>query len=276
MFEAKLENGSMWRKIVEAVNKDIIENAIFDCSGEGIKLQGMDSSHICLVHLELHKDGFGEKCYRCDRNIALGVKVENLLKLLRCAGPNDAITFRADENGGDTLVLIFESPSPNDDDKSVITKISKYEMKLIDLDQEHLGIPDQDFSCSVKMPSGEFSRICRDLSQIGDTVIVTCAKDGITFSCSGDVGMGQVTLQQTANMDMKEKDQVEIEMKEAVNLNFSLRFLTMFSKAAPLASRVKLNLAPAIPLVAEYEIEDVEGLGKIRYYLAPKLDEEDS
>lgn len=49
-------------------------------------------------------------------------------------------------------------------------------------------------------------------------------------------------------MDVKEKDAVEIVMKEAVNLNFSLRFLTMFSKAAPLSSRVKLNLAPAIPL----------------------------
>lgn len=276
MFEAKLENGSMWRKIVEAVNKDIIENAIFDCSSNGIKLQGMDSSHICLVHLELHKEGFADNSYRCDRNIALGVKVENLLKLLKCAGANDSITFRADENGGDTLMLIFESPAPNDDDKSVITKISKYEMKLIDLDQEHLGIPDQDYSCTVKMPSGEFGRICRDLSQIGDTVIVTCAKDGITFSCSGDLGTGQVTLQQTANMDVKEKDQVEIDMKEAVNLNFSLRFLTMFSKAAPLSTRVKLNLAPAIPLVAEYEIEEIENLGKIRYYLAPKLDDEES
>lgn len=53
---------------------------------------------------------------------------------------------------------------------------------------------DQDYSCTVKMPSGEFGRICRDLSQIGDTVIVTCAKDGITFSCSGDLGTGNSTV----------------------------------------------------------------------------------
>lgn len=270
-----MENGSLWRKIVEAVNKDIIENAIFDCTSNGIKLQGMDSSHICLVHLELSGTGF--EAYRCDRNIALGVKVDNLLKLLRCAGSNDAITFRADENGGDSLMLIFETPSPNDDDKSVITKVSKYDMKLIDLDQEHLGIPEQDYSCTVKMPSGEFGRICRDLSQIGDSVIVTCAKDGaITFSCSGDLGTGHVSLQPTANLDIKAKDQVVIEMKEAVNLNFSLRFLTMFSKASPLASRVVLNLAPAIPLVATYEIEEIPDFGRIKYYLAPKLDDDDA
>lgn len=56
------------------------------------------------------------------------------------------------------------------------------------------------------MPSGEFGRICRDLSQIGDTVIVTCAKDGITFSCSGDLGTGNKTVfdkDHTSNEDIR-------------------------------------------------------------------------
>jgi hypothetical protein len=49
----------------------------------------------------------------------------SLLKLLRCAGSNDAITFRADENGGDTLMLIFESPSPNDGKDQNFVSVSK-------------------------------------------------------------------------------------------------------------------------------------------------------
>ena len=42
-------------------------------------------------------------------------------------------------------------------------------MKLMDIDSEHLGIPDSEYQAIVRMPSSEFSRICKDLSSIGDT-----------------------------------------------------------------------------------------------------------
>ena len=48
-------------------------------------------------------------------------------------------------------------------------KISDFEMKLMDIDSEHLGIPETDYGAIVRMPSQEFNRICRDLSSIGDT-----------------------------------------------------------------------------------------------------------
>ena len=48
-------------------------------------------------------------------------------------------------------------------------KISDFEMKLMDIDSEHLGIPETDYHAIVRMPSQEFNRICRDLSSIGDT-----------------------------------------------------------------------------------------------------------
>lgn len=59
----------------------------------------------------------------------------------------------------------------------------------------------------VKMPSGEFARICRDLSQIGDAVMISCAKDGVKFSATGELGTGNIKLSQTSNVD-KEDDAV--------------------------------------------------------------------
>lgn len=52
-------------------------------------------------------------------------------------------------------------------------------MKLMNLDQEHLGIPETDYACIVRMPSMEFARICRDLSQFGESVVIACTKEGI-------------------------------------------------------------------------------------------------
>lgn len=42
-------------------------------------------------------------------------------------------------------------------------------MKLMDIDSEHLGIPDAEYQAIVRMPSAEFARICKDLGSIGDT-----------------------------------------------------------------------------------------------------------
>jgi hypothetical protein len=38
----------------------------------------------------------------------------------------------------------------------------------MDIETEHLGIPEEDYKCTVSMPSGEFQRIIRDLSVIGE------------------------------------------------------------------------------------------------------------
>jgi hypothetical protein len=40
-------------------------------------------------------------------------------------------------------------------------------MKLMNLDQEHLGIPETDYAAVIKIPSSEFQRIIKDLSQVG-------------------------------------------------------------------------------------------------------------
>lgn len=41
----------------------------------------------------------------------------------------------------------------------------------MDIDSEHLGIPEAEYHAIVRMPSAEFARICKDLSSIGDTGI---------------------------------------------------------------------------------------------------------
>lgn len=57
------------------------------------------------------------------------------------------------------------------------------------------------------MPSSEFQRICRDLTQIGDSVKIHCTKEGVKFSASGDLGDGSVLLKQSSSVD-KEEEQV--------------------------------------------------------------------
>jgi len=101
------------------------------------------------------------------------------------------------------------------------------------------------------MPSAKFQRICRDLSQIGDTVVIACTKSGVNFSTLGDMGNGSVRLSQTANVD-KPEEAVTISMQEPITQTFALKYLIQFAKATPLCSQVTLSLSPDVPLGTIY------------------------
>ena len=62
----------------------------------------------------------------------------------------------------------------------------------------------------------------RDLSQFGESVVISCTKEGVKFSAAGDIGTGNIKLAQTANVD-KEEEAVTIEMQEPVTLTFACR-----------------------------------------------------
>ncbi|CAH1401584.1 unnamed protein product [Nezara viridula] len=260
MFEARLVQSSILKKILEAI-KELLNEATFDCSDSGIQLQAMDNSHVSLVSLNLRSDGFDK--YRCDRNLSMGINLTSMLKIMKCAGNDDVLTIKAQDNA-DTVMFMFESQNQE--------RVSDYEMKLMNLDQEHLGIPEKDYSCIIKMPAGELARICKDLGQFGESVVIACSKEGVKFSAVGDVGSANIKLAQTSNVD-KEEEAVTIEMQEPVTLTFACKYLISFTKATPLASQVQLSMSADVPLVVEYKIGEI---GQIRYYLAPKIDEEDN
>mmetsp|Transcript_6218 Transcript_6218/g.10716 ORF Transcript_6218/g.10716 Transcript_6218/m.10716 type:complete len:266 (-) Transcript_6218:701-1498(-) len=261
MFEARLTQGVLLKKILEAV-KELITDSNLDCSQTGITLQAMDSAHVSLVSLLLRSDGFEH--YRCDRTMSLGLSLVNLGKILKCAGNDDIVTMKAEDNS-DTISFMFESPNQD--------KISDFELKLMDIDSEHLGIPETEYTAVVRMPSSEFQRVVRDLSAFGDSAVISVNKEGIKFTVTGDVGTGNIIIRQGGgSAEKKEEDQqVVIDLQEPVTLAFALKYLNNFGKAGGLSPTVTISLSQEVPLCVEYKIQDI---GYLRFYLAPKIDEE--
>ena len=83
MFEARLTEGNLLKKIIEAI-KDLVQEANVDCSETGLTMQAMDASHVSLCSLNMRSTGFDH--FRCDRSISLGLNLSNLGKILKCAG----------------------------------------------------------------------------------------------------------------------------------------------------------------------------------------------
>ena len=189
------------------------------------------------------------------------MKLANLSKILKCAANDDAITMKSEDNG-DTITFIFESPNQE--------RLSEFDLKLMDIDSEHLGIPDNEYDATVKLPAAEFQRIIKDLSSIGDTVEISVTKDAVKFSTNGDIGSANVMCRQNKTAD-KPEEATEIDINEPVALTFALRYLNSFAKATPLSSHTVLKLSKELPVVVEYKMGDT---GSLSFFLAPKIDEE--
>lgn len=176
MFEAKILQGLVLKKIIEAI-RELVQEANLECTDRSITMQvhlieftsdhsliclvlsqAMDSSHVSLCAVVLKAEGFDH--YRCDKPFALGMNFPNFAKILKCAGNDDVVTLRCEEDT-DSLTMVFESPNQD--------RVSDFEFKLMAIETEHLGIPDTEYKCSVRMPSAEFQRIIRDIAVFGDT-----------------------------------------------------------------------------------------------------------
>jgi len=296
MFECTLSSGELFKKIVSALS-DLVEQGNFQVDANMISFQGMDSSHVSLVSMQLTESGFAS--YRCDSNAVLGIQFAALNKILKCMTSKDSLSIQAQDDG-DIVNFIFESADQK--------RYSNFELKLNDIDAEQLGIPDTDYATTVKMPSAEFQRICRDLAAIGDTVTISATKQGVQFAVDGDIGAGSMMIkgfvagsaaktvkdedEDATQMDDEDEDLqmavpsgnvdddggdeddngVRIQLEESVQQTFSLRYLNNFTKATGLSKEVVLRMGAEVPLEVEYKIAD---FGSLRYYLAPKIDDDE-
>ena len=251
MFEASLDQGSFLKKLVDSI-KDLASEANWEVDANGIRMQAMDSSHVCLIVFDLDAKKFDK--YTCDAPQTFGINLTNLSKILKCSSNDDRITMTAGSSA-DSLTFAFESGD----------RTSEFTLKLMQIECEQLGIPDnQEYDVVAEMPSADYLRIVRDLGTIGDNFIVAGTSTSLKFSTSGDVGAASMTLRVNA--------ETSISVKEPTTLSFSARYLSSFSKASALSNATTISMRKDAPMCVRFAIG---GIGSLRYYLAPKIDADD-
>ena len=208
----------------------------------GISLQAMDGSHVALVSLNLSMEGFEH--YRADTSMVLGINVALLAKVMKLADATDSITLSAEDNPTH-LKLCFENTKNE--------RTTEFTMNLISLDVEHLAIPETEYSSVVSINSGEFTKICKELYSLNETLTINTNSDFVQFAVESEAGSGSIRIGTNESMDRE--DQTTVQVTEAVQQQFAIRYLNMFNKAAPLSTHTRLCLHQEQPLVVEYKID---------------------
>lgn len=260
MFEARLQSAMLFKKIAEAL-KELCHDINIDCDSDGLHLQAMDSSHVALVSLNIQPDAFEH--YRCDRPVVLGLDMQQLSKFMKFCDKDTSMTLKKyDDNEDNKITMCFE-------DNSGILSSKECTLRLMDIEQEHISIPEEEYECNVTMPSNLFQSIVRDMSGIGDEVSLEISGKYIKFCVDGDDG--KIDLNFPLNDSPDETKAVQIQADDTISQKYALRYLSYFTKASPLSTTVNISISKGVPLRLQFPLNDKYEHGNMQFYLAPKL-----
>lgn len=228
--------------IVESV-KDLNPHVNFDFTAQGLQFQTMDTAHVSLSHLTLPKDVFKE--YSCGKVIALGMNLRSLSLVLK--GSKGFVTMQANK---DKLKIGVEKNSG----------YANYTLHLFNVEGNYLRLPTDNYDAKAEIASTAFGKVMKDMSEFNDTCTLHIA-DKLCVSASGDIG----TVEWKSSIS-------ECHVEECVKpLLFSLTYLQLFAKAYTVSKSIVLEMRGEEPLRVTFPI----GSGFLRFYLAPKLEDDE-
>jgi len=262
-FVVSTVQSSAFRTMVEAL-KDILNdvNIVFDSNG--MKILAMDSTHVALVHMKLHANKF-ERFY-CPKPKVCGITVMRLFKLLKTMTPNDTLTFYIEKREPNVLKIQIITNEKN--------LKHTFELKLMDLCDEHeINVQHEDFASVIRIPSADFQKLCRDMSQLSSNIEIKSCANQLIFSVDNEWVSQETVISETDSRLGKGLSYIQNLSPDVVIQGvFSLKFLCLFSKCTNLCTNIEIYLKNDHAMIIRYYVGN---LGEIKFCLAPKHTNDD-
>jgi len=233
-----LESAETFLKVFSALDELCDSANIIFCE-DGISISSMDSSHVCLVAVKFAKEYFEE--YTINSTITVGIKVSNLVRVLKCVEGS----------------VLFEC---SEDEFFVMTENDKYNLKTVDLDSDEMDIPSLEVEVEIVADSSVLQKYIKNIASFGDTVKFMTVDDAVIMQTSGDIGSVELRLDQPSTI------------RGQLSASFASRYLMTFLRAANISKKIRVNLHSELPVMFSYEFAENSF---IKFYLATKITDED-
>lgn len=248
---------SLFKTLMVAL-KDILVETNMTFTKEGIKIINMDKSHTVVVFLNLPAENF--EFYECKKDkIIVGLNIIYFFKLINSLDINDTLTmYIENKNYDDGLVSELSLKFDNYANK----QCTIHKFSLLDPDHEEIFYPNITYSSIITLPSTDFQKIVRILSNISNKVEIKSVGNELIFACSGSISDTEIKRTESDTMSFVQKTNPG----KIIQGVFSLKNLGYFIKCTNLCNQIEIYLENDMPLVIQYS---VASLGTIRLCLSP-------
>lgn len=231
---------------------NLIEEAAFKFTPDGIRMKAMDPSHIALVEFELPAAAFVE--YNFKQPIVLGINLLEMNKIISRGKAEDELILELDEKQN-RLGLTF---------KGVSTR--RLSLPLIDVRETELPEPKLQFTAAAEVLAGVIQDGLKDAEIVGDNVRFELSENGLVISAESDKGTTELKL------GKGDKGLVKLNVKQPARAMFNIKYLTDMTKGASSTDIITINLGTDLPIQLDFPVAD--GKGRLRFLLAPRIEAE--
>jgi len=265
-----IEKADIFTQIFQNI-KLFTTSASITFSEDRLYLQGMDSSHVSIFEFNLMKEWFD--VYEISGPTTIGINTIIFHKILGTRGPEHKIVLVLDEADQDKMSIDFVC-----DDKGIFNK--EFHMPLMDIDVEHMGIPDADYELEFTLTSKKMKSIVDELAHFGDTINISFdnATDTVYFSAEMEA---EGAMKLKASIDDFDSCTVDDEAK--IDSGFATRFIQFMTHFHKLNKVCTIYIQNDMPLQFKYALDAIE-VGNdtetnkqnyARFFLAPKISDMD-
>jgi proliferating cell nuclear antigen len=230
------------------VLKDILNDVNIYFRPDGLYVVTLDTARTSLIDMYLAADNFEE--YHCDQEeVIAGINISNTFKLLKTITNNDVLKIEINSKECMDIEIISETKKTN----------SKFQLKLLDINESRIEVPDVEMTTVTTLPSTDFQRLCRDMSNIGTDIEIRRSGTNIHLRCEGDFANQETTIECP-------------DESPTITGLYSLKYLNIFTKATSMCASVQIiqEIGNRF-LILKY---NVANLGELKFYLATKVSED--
>lgn len=232
-------------KSVFEVLKDIISDVNFVFDKQGVHMKTLDNAKVTFINLFLDARNF--ELYECSERVIAGMNISNTFKLLKAIGLNDTLEITI----GEKMEIIIDNAQKKSN--------TVFRMNLMDINEEEYNLNNLNFDVTTIIPSVNFQRIIRDMSNFSNFVQISRFQNKLKLECIGDF------VDQTTEIECPDT------IDDTFSDTYSLKYVNMFAKATSISSNVSIQQGShGCPISFKYFVAN---LGEIQFYLASKVDQ---
>ena len=233
-------------------------------------IQTMDKSHICLSNITIKNTWF--TTYAVDTNTRICVDSNNFAIIINYALKHKKMEIRfEDESDPDKMfinLLSNDAASAAAATNATTTGAKKenfdhfFELSLIDVEQDVLGIPEVDYNVEFTIDSKKISELISELNVFGTNLNIRCSEELLEMNASGDAGKLKV------NIPIDDLNEYAIAEGEELDISYSLSHISRMCLSTKLGANVEIFISTEYPMSFKYSLGDDSF---VSFYIAPKI-----
>ena len=164
----------------------IVDEGTFNIGPEGISLRSMDPSRVAMVDFMMPGTVFDE--YVSTEATSICCDIEDLLKLVKRAGPDESVEVLLDERTARLKLVI----------RGKFTRT--FNMPLLEAAEEEVPTPKILFNSKVTLTTDGLQQTLEDVVLVADHVVIEAGQQGVLMNAKGDLMSAKIQLDQGSDL----------------------------------------------------------------------------